>query len=225
MKHNDFSFGQAQQDTEEQLLHKIAFLILLGYFIQKKLAEHGICEPYILYVGTLEPRKNIVSIIQAFDILKKKRDYRNLSLIIGGNFGWLYEEVESAIQSSSFHSSIKLLGPIEKDFINYLYNGAEVFVYPSFFEGFGFPPLEAQACGVPVIASNRTSLPEILKDSAILVDPWRIDDLVLALEEILGDEKLKDSLKEKGLENIKRFSWDEGVRGIFRVWERVLGDI
>ena len=130
--------------------------------------------PFILYLGTIEPRKNVISIIRAFNVLRQDNAYKDFELVIAGQPGWLYEETLAEAGHSPVKEYIKFLGRILPEERVYLYNLARIFVYPSFFEGFGFPPLEAQACGVPVIASNRTSLPEVLGKSAILFNPLKL---------------------------------------------------
>ena len=138
--------------------------------------KHKLDSPFILYLGTLEPRKNIPAIIRAFNALKSNPRFKDLKLILAGRPGWLYQNIANEIGKSSYGKDIALFGPVSGEDRVLLYNLAEVFIYPSFFEGFGFPPLEAQACGCPVIAADRASLPEILGQSAILIDPSRVEE-------------------------------------------------
>lgn len=175
----------------------------------RELAE---TRPFILTVGTLEPRKNHIALIKAFDCLKTKPVFKDFVLAIAGPAGWLYQEIFEAAAQSPFRADIRFLGRVADDDLLWLYNHAAVFAYPSFFEGFGFPPLEAQACGCPVAASNRSSLPEILGDSALLADPWRIGELVGALETILLRDDLRRDLTAKGLKNAKRFDWQKTAK-------------
>lgn len=183
------------------------------------LEKYGIQRPYILFLGTIEPRKNVIAIVRAFEILKRNRNFNDLHLALAGSLGWLSRDVSSVIRNSANRESIRLTGQVASDERARLYRGAAAFVYPSFFEGFGFPPLEAQACGTPVIASNRTSLPEILGTSALLVDPWRTGDLARAIQLVLEDRELKRELMEKGLKNVQRFSWQKTAREVIRVFE------
>lgn len=180
---------------------------LLRFRVLKNLVK-----PFVLYVGTVEPRKNLVGALQAFNMLKEKPEHRELEFVIAGRLGWLYREVVEAIREGSPHRrSIRLWGPAEGDDILMLMNSAEVFVYPSFFEGFGFPPLEAQACGLPVVASREGSLPEVLGESALLVDPLRPEEIAAALDTVLTNEHEASRLRVAGLANVKRFSWDRSA--------------
>ena len=168
--------------------------------------------PYILYLGTVEPRKNIASLIKAFTLLKRQAEYRDFELIIAGPRGWLFGGVFAEAARSRARDDIHFLGPVASDDRVYLYNLASLFVYPSFFEGFGFQPLEAQACGVPVIASNRTSLPEILGNSARLIDPWNVEELCEAMKSVFTGSSLRDFLIGAGYDNVKRFTWERAAR-------------
>jgi glycosyltransferase involved in cell wall biosynthesis len=174
--------------------------------------KYGITYDYILSLGTLEPRKNIPAVIRSFSLLKRKTQFANLKLIIAGRPGWLYKNILQETNKSLYKKDIIFWGPVENYDRVLLYNLAKAFVYPSFFEGFGFPPLEAQACGCPVIVGDRTSLPEIIDSSGITINPWRIDEFVNALQEVLTDEVLRDSLIGKGLKNTKRFSWKKSAQ-------------
>lgn len=164
-------------------------------------------DPFMLYLGRVEPRKNLAGLIRAFNLLKRKNQFQNLKLYVAGGCGWLYDKILKEAADSPCFSDIRFLGPVSRNQALRLYNTASVFVYPSFFEGFGFPPLEAQACGLPVVASNKTSLPEILGDSAVLVDPSDVEALAGVMEKVITDESLQKELKNKGFENVKRFNW------------------
>ncbi len=170
--------------------------------------KYNLPEKFILYFGTIEPRKNIIGLIKAFEQLKLANLYKSdLKLVIAGSPGWLYQDVFKTAQESKYKNDIIFTGFIEDKDKPYLYNLAEVFVYPSFFEGFGFPPLEAMACGLPVITSNTSSFPEIVGDSAIMVDPYKIDEISFALKEVLTDKNLREELIKRGLKQVKKFSW------------------
>jgi glycosyltransferase involved in cell wall biosynthesis len=172
-------------------------------------------------MGTLEPRKNTGALVRAFDILKQDPVFRDLQLVIAGRPGWLYDDILRQIHNSPFREDIRFLGRVRTSDRVLLYNAASLFVYPSFFEGFGFPPLEAQACGIPVIASNRTSLPEILGDSAVLIDPWRIDELASAMREVLESPSASKKLVQLGLRNAERFDWEEAAKKTLKVFGNV----
>lgn len=185
------------------------------------LAAHQLNVPFVLSVGTFEPRKNIPATIRAFSVLKQKSQYRDLKLVLAGSPGWMAREVTDAIRVSGVRDAIIIWENASHADLRHLYNAATVFAYPSFFEGFGFPPLEAQACGCPVVASNRASLPEVLGDSALLVDPWRVEELVAGLETFLTDDALRNEFRVRGFENIKRFSWQYAARQLLEVFETI----
>ncbi len=177
--------------------------------------------PFVLYVGTLEPRKNITGLIKAFNLLKQNGKFKDLKLVLAGDNGWLYEKILREIDLSPHKEDIVRWGRAEKKDLLYLYNSASVFVYPSFFEGFGFPPLEAQASGIPVVSSDRSSLPEILKESAILVNPWKTYELSMAMELVLLENKTRESLIESGYRNIQRFNWKNTAAGFMKLFEQI----
>ncbi|MCX6742935.1 MAG: glycosyltransferase family 1 protein, partial [Candidatus Parcubacteria bacterium] len=163
---------------------------------------------FILFLGTLEPRKNVTGIIEAFNLLKQNfPQYSDLCLIIAGEKGWHYERIFELAKNSPFTKQIIYLDYISRQDKPLLYNLAEIFIFPSFYEGFGFPALEAQACGLPVIASANSSFPEILGASAFLVNPDHIEELASSLYQILSNQELRQGLINKGLENANRFSW------------------
>ncbi|MEK7464201.1 MAG: glycosyltransferase family 1 protein [Patescibacteria group bacterium] len=178
----------------------------------------GLNNPFLLYLGALEPRKNIIGVIKAFNLLKTKTRFGDLKLVIAGGKGWLYDKIFKEAATSSYKKDILFWGKASPKEALYLYNLASVFVYPSFFEGFGFPPLEAQACGLPVVASNRSSLPEILGNSALLSDPYKTDELAMGIETVLVDTAMREELKDKGLENIKRFSWKNTAQELIKIF-------
>lgn len=194
----------------------------------KRLAEHDkekarfikekrLSKPFLLFVGTLEPRKNISGIIRAFDVVKEDPFNRELQLIIVGKKGWLCDTIFKDAREAKWASDIVFWGEASYEDLRLLYNLTEAFIYPSFFEGFGFPPLEAQACGAPVITSNRASLPEIMNDSALLIDPWKIEELVRAIQLLLKKEAVREVLKKKGAENCARFSWTTATSALMNV--------
>jgi len=176
--------------------------------------KYGIEKPFILYTGTLEPRKNIPTLLRAFAELKRK-GFQHELVLIGGK-GWKYEEIFETIHQLGMNDQVIVPGYVPKEDLVAFYNAAEVFVYPSLYEGFGLPPLEAMACGTPVVVSNTSSLPEVVGDAGLLVDPLNVDGLTGAIEKLLVDEDLRQNLSKKALEKAGHFSW-EGTA--FRTWE------
>lgn len=185
----------------------------------KKLSTENLelrTRPYFLFVGTLEPRKNIPTLIKAFTLLKKDPQFKDYELVIAGRPGYRSGEY---FGSRTSPSSVRFLNNVSDSDRPLLYNNARVFVFPSFFEGFGFPPLEAQACGTPVIASDRTSLPEILGDSALYFNPWKIGELAELMAKVATDNKLHQTLIARGLENVKKFTWESSAKQLNKVFE------
>lgn len=179
--------------------------------------DERLAKPFLLFVGTIEPRKNISGIIKAFDAIKSNPFHRELRLIIAGKRGWLCDTIFRDALRAKWSSDIMFWGEASHEELRVLYNLAEGFVYPSFFEGFGFPPLEAQACGTPVITSNRSSLPEIVGSSALLVDPWKVTEIAAAMNLVLRDGRMKRELVERGSENVKRFTWKKASAALLAI--------
>jgi glycosyltransferase involved in cell wall biosynthesis len=169
--------------------------------------KYDLPEKYILFLGTIEPRKNIIGLIEAFEKLSGGHD-----LVIAGAPGWKNSEVFAKAKASIKPNRIKFLGFVPPEDKPALYRSAELFVYPSFYEGFGFPVLEAMAEGTPVITSNRSSLPEITGPAAYLIDPTRPEQITLAMNELLTQPKLREWHIQKGLEQVKRYSWENAAR-------------
>jgi glycosyltransferase involved in cell wall biosynthesis len=168
---------------------------------------------FILYLGTIEPRKNIIAAVKAFDrfhkfaYVTKNNELLKYKLVIAGEKGWLSEKIFEEIKTSPSQRSIYFIGKIPKNNKICVYNLASLFVYPSCFEGFGFPPLEAMKCGVPVIAGNNSSLPEVIGAGGILIDSDRPDEIYRAMKEILADKDFKEILITKGLKKAEEFCW------------------
>lgn len=171
--------------------------------------KYHLPDQFILYLGTIEPRKNIEGIVEAFNQYKKNADNHDCNLVIAGNKGWKYQRAFKTAATSSFSDQIKFIGYVSENDKPYLYNLAKLFIFPSFYEGFGLPVLEAQACGLPVIASINSSFPEVLENSAILVNPDNLSEISRAVNDILTDFKLNNYLIEKGQINSQRFSWQK----------------
>ncbi len=163
-------------------------------------------QPYLLFIGRLEKRKNIERIVEAFDLFKQKTGASH-KLVLGGRFGYGEEEIKARISQSKYKEDIVLFGFVKDARKWQLYRNADVFLFPTLYEGFGLPVLEAQSQGVPVITSNTSSLPEVANGSAFLVDPMEPKFIADAMIALTGDKKMADDMVKKGYKNIKRFSW------------------
>lgn len=172
--------------------------------------------PYFLFVGTVQPRKNLERLIIAFSQLMTK----DLRLIIVGQRGWLSDEIYKLPKQLGIEDKVKFLGYVPDKDMPVLYSRAIALVFPSLFEGFGLPILEAQACGCPVLTSNISSMPEVAGKGAVYIDPYSIDDIVKGMERVKREgERVK--LIQAGFENVKRFSWEKCVRETLKVLEAV----
>lgn len=176
---------------------------------------------FILFLGTIEPRKNIEGLISAFEIIKKKQP-SGLKLVIAGGRGWKAKPVYQAAAKSSFANDIIFLDYVEAAEKVYLYNLATIFVYPSFYEGFGFPPLEAMASGTPTIVSATSSLPEVVGDGAVMVDPYNPSTIATAISEVIHDESLRLQLIEKGKEQAAKFKWTDTAEQYLNIFRSIL---
>lgn len=176
-------------------------------------------EDYILFVGTLQPRKNIEKLVEAFSKIKPK--YPNLLLLIVGKKGWLFEEILSSPEKYDVSESVKFVDFVEDSQLPNLYKNAVCLVLPSLYEGFGLPVLEAMNYGCPVIISNVSSLPEVGADAALYIDPKSSDDIGQKLEKVLSDENLRKAMIEKGYKQAKKFSWKKTARQTLEVLEEI----
>ncbi len=178
---------------------------------------------FILYFGTLEPRKNIEAIIRAYEygVARRESVFMKHSLVIAGSCGWRYRSILRAIRNSPVRERIILTGFVADSDRPALYALATLFVYPSVYEGFGFPPLEAMASGVPVITSNASVFPEIVGTAGILTDPQNPEELYQAMREVLGDRALQETLRIRGLERARQFSWSKAALRMRGLWKKV----
>lgn len=177
--------------------------------------------PYLLFVSTFEPRKNIINIIQAFNYLKQTKKIAH-NLILIGQKGWQYQPIFNAINNSPFRDHIYYLGYLSDEEVALFYQNAEVFVYPSYYEGFGLPVLEAMSLGVPVITSNTSSLPEVAGDAAILVNPDHYQELADAILQVINNTQLRNQLIEKGKNRAKLFSWENTAKQTINAYNYLL---
>jgi glycosyltransferase involved in cell wall biosynthesis len=168
--------------------------------------------PYILTVGTLEPRKNHCRLIEAFARLRRRDPGLIHRLVLVGAKGWLFEPIFETVRRLGLEGHVRWLDYVPFDDLPGLMSGTELFVYPSLYEGFGLPPLEAMSCGAPVIASATTSLPEVVGEAGILVDPEQVDEITAAMHRVLTDPHLRTALRAAGLERAKQFTWERTAR-------------
>jgi len=182
-------------------------------------AARGLNRPFLLTAGTLEPRKNIEGTIRAFNGLKRKRSFAPLRLVIVGGRGWLYDTILKEAARSPWKSDIVFWGFASEEELRNLYHLASVFVFPSFYEGFGFPPLEAEACGTPVVASSRGALTEVLRDSALYAEPADPAASAAQIESLLDNAALAKRIAANGLRNASRFRWDATAKATLAVLE------
>ena len=174
---------------------------------------------YILYVGVLEPRKNIPTLLRAYQDLVAQGIREQLAIV--GRRGWMFDEIFTTVQTLKLGDKVVFTGYVPNDELPYLYNGARLFVYPSLYEGFGLPVLEAMACGTPVVTSSVSSMPEIVDDAGLLVDPRDPKQLARAIEQLVVDDDLHRSLQERGLQRAEQFSWERTARETLQVYSRV----
>ncbi len=207
---------------------KVVYLGVEDYFFinktseeQEKIAKkYNLPQEYILYVGTLEPRKNLVGLIKAFSLLDKniQDKYR---LVIAGKKGWLYDQIFQKVKDFNLEDKVIFTGFILDSDLPSIYQGAKIFVLPSFYEGFGLPILEAMASGTPVISSNISSTPEIVGNGGILINPYSPKEITQAIKKIISDQELYERLKNKGKIQAKKFSWGKCAQETLGAYEEV----
>lgn len=181
-------------------------------------SKYKIGERYCIFVGTLQPRKNLIRLLEAFHKLNEK----TLKLVIVGKKGWLYTEIFDKVKELNLDNQIIFLDYVDRFDLYQLYQKAQFFILPSLYEGFGIPVVEAMAAKVPVVVSNVSSLPEIVGDAGIFVDPYSVDDIARGIREAINlDETTRNSIIKKGLERAKQFSWEKTARETLAVLEEV----
>ncbi|MFH0925995.1 MAG: glycosyltransferase family 1 protein [bacterium] len=183
--------------------------------------EPLISSNYLLFVSTIEPRKNLERLIKAFDELKREKAC-DLDLVIVGKRGWLDETIKKAWHNSPYQKDIKFLGYVDQKTLNMIYRKAFCLVFPSIYEGFGFPILEAMANYCPVLASNTSSIPEIVADAALLFDPFSVEAIARAIKHLIDNKNLREELILKGRKRVKNFSWEKTAREMVRVYKKVI---
>jgi len=182
-------------------------------------AENRLPEKFIFSAGTLEPRKNFSMLIRSFSqVLKEFPDYK---LLIAGSKGWYYDEIFETVSELNLENNVKFLGYVTEEELEKLYNLAEIFVWPTVYEGFGIPPLEAMKCGCPVITSNTSSLPEVVGEAALKINPKKEKDLTEAIINLLKNSGLRDELKKKGFDQAQKFSWEKSAKDVIKFFNKL----
>ena len=178
--------------------------------------------PFILYAGNIKPHKNIERTIEAFHLLRRSAEFDQVKLVIIGDEIAKYAALRHAVHRHKLHKYVRFFGFVPDRTLAILYRLAGVFVFPSLYEGFGLPPLEAMASGTPVITSNVSSLPEVVGDAALLVDPLQPEAIADAMRRVLTDDELRRDLKARGLVRAKQFSWERSIRRVREIYGEVL---
>ncbi len=194
---------------------------------EKNLGKFGInAGEYFLFVGTLEPRKNIIGIINAFHHVRQSYEKyeKKYKLVIVGKKGWFYDEIFETVKKCQMENAVIFTGYVSEDEKQALLLKAFLFVYPSFYEGFGIPILEAMASGVPVITGNVSALPEVAGDAAILVNPLQWQEISKAMLKLLSDKPLYEKLSQKGLTQAKKFTWEKTANKTLKLFEKIATD-
>jgi len=190
--------------------------------LQRVRHNYGIDTDYILSVGSIQPRKNLVRLINAYAELRAAHSSNICpKLVIVGKCGWLYDETFRALEETGVRDSVVLTGYVPESDLPALYTGAICFVYPSYFEGFGLPPLEAMKCGAPVIVGNATSLPEVVGDAALQVDPFDVSAITAAMDQIITNTELRKDLSTKGQARANLFDWKDTAERTLAVYDQV----
>jgi glycosyltransferase involved in cell wall biosynthesis len=183
--------------------------------------RHELPDRYILYVGKIQPRKNIARLLRAFATVHAHEP--TVSLVLAGQPGWMADDVQQLLQTPPLRNAVRLTGFVDDQDLPAFYGGATFLAFPSLYEGFGFPILEAMACGTPVMTSNGTSLAEVAGDAALLVNPLDERDLVRGMEELLGDPQLRARLRARGIMRARDFSWETCGRETAGLYARLTG--
>lgn len=188
---------------------------------RESIKELGITTPFLLSVGTLEPRKNLVNIFRAFSILKKKSKYTG-KLVVAGMKGWKNDSIAQAIKSLNIQEDVVFLGFITNEMLRNLYHLTDVFIFPSFYEGFGYPIVEAFCCGAAVVTSNVSSCPEVAGDAAVLTDPNQSEKIAQAVSHLLEDSHAKNDFIRKALLRSADFDFKDVAKKTLQVYEKVI---
>jgi glycosyltransferase involved in cell wall biosynthesis len=192
--------------------------------IERVRERYQLNAPYVLYAGNIKPHKNLERLIEAFHTLRQDPDLGHVKLLIIGDEISKYASLRRAVHRYKLHKYVRFFGFVPDKTLAVLYRLARVFVFPSLYEGFGFPPLEAMASGTPVITSNVSSLPEVVGDAALLINPLDPAEIAQAMRRVLLDSELREELRQRGLRRVNEFSWERSVRRVREIYGEVLGE-
>lgn len=187
--------------------------------------RYNIPDKYMLFVSTIEPRKNIEGLLRAFHHLRQKYNVHDVGLVLAGKPGWLYEEIYRTAEELGLQESAFFIGRVTDEDLHKLYVAAQVHLHPALYEGFGLPPLEAMACGTPTIVSNTSSLPEVVGDAALTVNPQNWEEIAVAMHRVLSSPDLREELRQKGMQRAAIFSWQRAAAETLAVYEKVVRDV
>jgi glycosyltransferase involved in cell wall biosynthesis len=232
-KHDVGRYFQVKPDKIDVIYNALDDRFRMGHTTlaeRQMLAErYQVNYPFILYTGRISPHKNVVRIIEAFSALKnelaKEGRYDDLKLVIIGDEVSKHPDIRRAVIRSGTQQDVRFLGFVPIDLLRIFYDTAKVFVFPSLYEGFGLPPLEAMAHGTPVVTSNTSSLPEVVGNAAVLVNPENIFEISRALLRVLLDQPLRDRLKAAGVDQANKFSWEASVRRMVQAYHEIANDV
>jgi glycosyltransferase involved in cell wall biosynthesis len=202
----DERFGQAPRPEE----------------IERVRERYQLDGPFVLYAGNIKPHKNLERLIEAFHSLRRDGEFENVRLLIIGDEISKYATLRRAVHRHKLHKYVRFFGFVPDETLACLYRLASLFVFPSLYEGFGLPPLEAMASGTPVVTSNVSSLPEVVGDAALLIDPYEPESIADAMRRVLSDPALRDSLRERGFARAREFSWDRSIRRVRQIYDEVV---
>jgi glycosyltransferase involved in cell wall biosynthesis len=198
--------------------------------IETALRAYCLEPPYLAYIGNLHPRKNLATLLEAFAMMRERGLEHRLAVIGGGGLGKLnnteYRKLMFRVEDLGLENEVIFTGYVPDERLVALLARADVLVFPSIYEGFGLPPLEAMACGVPVITSARASLPEVVGDAALLLeDPLEAEEIAARVEAVISDPALRSDLVEKGRERARLFTWEKAAAQVFEVYEQVMEEV
>ncbi|HXW06291.1 MAG TPA: glycosyltransferase family 1 protein [Vicinamibacterales bacterium] len=191
--------------------------------VERVRERYQLNDPFVLYAGNIKPHKNIERLIEAFHSLKQ-HGFDDVKLLVIGDEISKYATLRRAVHRHKLHKHVRFFGFVADRTLAILYRLAAVFVFPSLYEGFGLPPLEAMASGTPVITSNVSSLPEVVGDAALLIDPYEPEAIADAIRRVLTDETLRADLRARGLARVRHFSWERSIRRVREIYDEVLAN-